>query len=162
MRRYLFSLVWLGVVIACQPSSSQLTESHRIAIEDSVRQFLTEYSDKVNGGDLLDIIPYYANEPGFHWLENGTVSYPSYDSVVTVLEMLAPTVAEIRVKFEEPRVVALAPGVALLTTSFQEFFADTSGTEFEFGGALSIVTVHRDDGWKFLSGHASAPVQSGR
>ncbi len=162
MRRYSVSLVWLGVVIACQPSSSQLTESHRSAIEDSVRQFLIEFAERASTGDLTDIIPYYANDPGFHWMENGALSYPSYDSVTATLRRMAPTIAERRFEFEELRVVALAPGAASLSMLFRQFFTDTSGFAFDFGGAMTLIVVHRDDGWKFISGHTSAPVRSGR
>ncbi len=162
MRVYPVSLVCLGVAIACQPSSSQLTESHRSAIEDSVRQFLTEFADQTSTGDLTALIPYYANEPGFHWMENGALSYPSYDSVTATLRRIAPTIAESRFEFEELRVVALAPGTASLSMLFRQFFTDTSGFAFDFGGAMTLIAVHRDDSWKFISGHVSEPVQSGR
>ncbi len=162
MRRYSVSLVCLGVAIACQPSSSQLTESHRNAIEDSVRHFLTEFAEQVNTGELTTIIPYYANEPGFHWIENGALSYPSYDSVTATLRRMAPTIAESRFEFEELRVVALAPGAASISMLFRQFFTDTSDFAFDFGGAMTLIAVHRDDGWKLISGHISAPVQSGR
>ncbi len=162
MRRYVFLLVSLGVVMACQPSSSQLTESHRSAIEDSVRQFLTEFADQTSTGDLTAIIPYYANDPGFHWMENGAFSYPSYDSVTATLRRMAPTIAERRFKFEELRVVALAPGAASLSMLFRQFFTDTSGFAFDFGGAMTLIAVHRDDGWKLISGHVSAPLPTGR
>ena len=162
MRRHSISLMWLSMVVACQPSTSQFTDSHRIAIEDSVRQFLTDFTEQSSSGDLTAMIPYYANDPGFHWMENEAVSYPSYDSVTATLRRLAPTIAERRFEFEHLRVVALAPGAASLSMLFRQFFTDTSGFAFDFGGAMTLIAVHRDEGWKFITGHVSSPVQGGR
>ena len=148
----LFGAVGCGV-----PASSQLTAEHRIAIEDSVRQFLQEYTAQANSGDLASVLDFYARDPAFHWVENGTITYESHEAVTTAFESLAPRMKELRLGFDEPRVVALGPGVAALTAAYRQMFADTAGAVFDVAGVVTFIAVHREAGWKFIAGHTSQP-----
>jgi uncharacterized protein (TIGR02246 family) len=152
-------LAWylVGAVGCGAPASSQLTAEHGIAIEDSVRQFLQEYAAQANSGDLAGVLDFYASDPAFHWVENGAITYESHKAVTTAFESLAPRVEELRLEFDELRVVALGPGVAALTAAYRQMFSDTAGAVFDVAGVVTFIAVHREVGWKFIAGHTSQP-----
>ena len=157
------ALVSGPLLAGCGPTAPPpFTEAHRAAIQDSVLQLLGEFTEMVNDGDLAGMLGVYADDPAFHWVENGGIAYPSYAALVRTFEVLEGTLAELRLSIENPRVLPLAPGVASVTSSYRQFFADTTGAEFDVQGAMTITVVHRPEGWRFLTGHASQLPGRGR
>jgi ketosteroid isomerase-like protein len=138
-------------------SMPSLSESERVTIVENVRAALSDYVRAVNSGELPRITQFYADDPEFHWVENGRVAYDSYASVQQAFGALQSSVSEVKLELGEPRIVPLARGVAAVTVSYSQVFADTSGGRFETDGYITLVAVERVDGWKFLLGHASQP-----
>jgi len=134
-----------------------LSESERMTIVENVRATLSDYVLAVNSGELHRITQFYAEDPGFHWVENGRVAYDSYAAVEQTFDALQSRVSELQLELGAPRIVPLARGVAAVTVSYDQVFADTSGGRFETDGHITLVAVERVDGWKFLLGHASQP-----
>ena len=56
---------------------------------------------------------------------------------------------------DSTEVVALAPGVASLTTYYRTQFV---GTPVRFSGAISMIWVHEPAGWRIRGGHSSVPT----
>jgi hypothetical protein len=57
--------------------------------------------------------------------------------------------------YDSTQVVALAPGIAALTTYYRTRFVGTP-TPVQFGGAISMVWAHEPGGWRIRSGHSSS------
>jgi ketosteroid isomerase-like protein len=143
---------------ACQGASvSPLSESERMTIVEGVRATLADYVVAVNSGELRRITRFYADDPEFHWVENGAVAYESYAAVEQAFGALQSSVSELKLELGEPRIVPLARGAAAVTVSYSQVFADSSGGRFETDGHITLVAVERVDGWKFMLGHASQP-----
>ena len=156
MSRVPFATLLTGLVLAaCQPGGSQLTTRHRDALADSIRTFLNEFVETVNRGDVSAVIPYTAADDGFNWAEDGRLRYPSHASLVTVFDSLAQAIRTVNLVMDQPKVVPLRPGLVALTATFRQSITDTSGLMVRYAGVLTAVIEHREDGWKFLLGHAS-------
>lgn len=154
MARFVTSTLLACLVLAgC--GGGRFTPLHRQAMADSVRQFLNEYVEAVNRVDFAAIRTFYADAPGFHWADRGRLAYPSYQSLVSTFDSLTGVVTSIRLTVDVPRVVPLRPGLAMLTATYRQSLADTGRQQFRSAGAFSGVVEHRDDGWKFIAGHAS-------
>lgn len=156
MSRVSFLVSSCLLLAACQLSGGRLTQAHRTALQDSVRQTLEAYTAQVNALEWDAAIGYFADDPGFRWAEDGRITYPTYDSVVTTFNALRSVITAIQLHWRTVDVVALGPGAAAVTATFHEAFTDTAGTKTEFSGAVMIALRHQRDGWKFVSGHASS------
>ncbi len=128
-----------------------------MTIVESLRATLADYVLAVNSAELRRIMEFYADDPEFHWVENGGVAYDSYASVQHAFDALQSSVGELKLELGEPRIVPLARGVAAVTVTYSQVFADTSGGRFETDGCITLVALEQVDGWKFLLGHASQP-----
>lgn len=155
MSRIPFASLLISLGLAACQAGGQLTARHREALADSIRTFINEYVETVNGGDVLALIPYYADDESFHWAEDGRLRYPSHASLVTAFDSLAKTIRSVSLVMDQPKVVPLRPGLAALSATFRQSVTDTSGQVVRFAGAFTTVVEHRGDGWKFLLGHAS-------
>lgn len=156
MSRVPFSTLCASLLLAaCQPGGTQFTTFHRQALADSVRTVLNEWVETVNRGDVSALIPYYADDDGFHWAEDGRLRYPSHASLATTFDSLARAVRGIDLVVDQPKIVPLVPGLAALSVTFRESITDTSGQVQRVAGAFTTLLQHREDGWKFLLGHGS-------
>jgi len=151
---FLSLLVSLGLA-GCQAGRTELTTMHRDALVDSVRTFLNEYVEAANSGNVASLIPFYADEEGFHWAEDGRLRFPSYGSLVTALDSIGGTIRSVSLVADQPKVVPLRPGLAALSVTYRQSITDTAGQVYRFAGVVTAVAAHGDSGWKFLLGHTS-------
>ena len=134
---------------------AQLTTSDRGAIVDDVRRFLRDYQNAVSSGDLAAIAQLYDDDPAFHWIENGKVSYESHAALVAVFKGFQSSVQELQLSVRDTRIEPLAPTVANVSGSYSQVFIDQAGKRYETAGAMTLVVVRRDSGWRILMGHVS-------
>lgn len=155
---FLFLLI-LVPVTACQ-RPTELSQAHADAIRDSVRaasaRFL-RFSAEAQWDSLAEM---YSQAPGFRFLENGRVQYPSVNAIRAALESIPPGVS-LATTYRDVEIDPLSPGVALMSALFETTFRDSAGPQASFGGALTVLWVHEPDGWRVRGGHASAPVARG-
>ncbi len=142
--------------LACQPAGpNAFSEEHAAAVADSARRALSEYVDHVNAGRWDSAVSYYANDSRFQWLEDGRLAYSSPEEIRTAIRSMEAMFQSSELTLSDTRVIPLAPGVAAVSTSFQQALTDTAGSAFSFGGAISLIAVHTESGWKMLIGHTS-------
>lgn len=142
------------LLAACRVAPAGLTGSHARAIVDSVQVTFAAYVARLNARDVDSVARFYADAPGFQWVEDGEVRYTSRADVRTALERLT-AYKDFRFSADAPRVVALAPGAAALSVTFDQALVDSSGHGFGMAGAMSVAAQHTPAGWKWLSGHTS-------
>jgi hypothetical protein len=100
------------------------------------------------------VIQFYAAESSFVWIEDGMVRYRSRTEIRTALQgMLA--FKEIRITLDSPLVVALGPGAAALSATFDQALVDSAGSGVGLVGAMTIGVQHTPSGWKWATGHTS-------
>jgi hypothetical protein len=155
IRRSWWHCLVAASVVGCGPSTD-LTSEHTAAIRDSVATVMADfrrYSAEAEWDSLLSL---YTEGPEFHWVEDGAVQYSSTDEIRAAIEAAGSGVRLVTTH-REMKVTPLAPGVASVFTLFDTQLIDSAGPGFSYSGAVTMVVVHRESGWRILSGHSSTP-----
>jgi len=143
-------------VTECARSPVPLTPAHAAAIGDSVRGALDELRRHSAAGQWDSMLLYYADDPGFRWVEEGVVIVRSVGPIRAKLTGMPPGM-RIETTYRDMDVAALAPGAASVVTGFETAMVDSAGKRFTFGGTLTMALVHRAGRWQILTGHSSTP-----
>jgi len=150
------ALVAVGALVTCPaPSATRMTAQHAAAIRDSVQTTLDAMRRYSAAGQWDSLSGLYANDPDFRWMEQGVVQYRSPTQIREALARVSRT-TRIETSYFDTRILALAPGVAAVTTTFHTEFVNEGRPAVEFGGVLDVVFVHREGGWRILLGHSSS------
>ncbi len=150
------AVVLLAVAgLACVRPRVTLSPVHAGAIRDSVGAALASYRAASAAGRWDSVVTFYADDPGFRWVEEGKVVADSAADIRRTLLGL-PHGLRIETDFAATDIAAIAPGAASVVTGFSTRFVDSTGTTFGFGGVMTVLMVHRGARWQFLTGHSSA------
>jgi len=153
--RIISVLVGLLALPACRSTGpTELTDARRAAIADSVRRAFGDFTAALGRGDVGHAIQFYSDDPGFRWVEDGTVRYTTRADIANGLEQLR-TYATLSFRFDEPSIDVVASNVAILTTITETTLSDTSGKSLSFAAALTVTMVRDSSGWRARSGHSS-------
>ncbi len=138
--------------VGCTKTPAALTASHALAIQDSVRSALADYGRYAAAAQWDSVLRLYSTDSGFRWIEGG-----SRGGIGSVRRAFSALPAGLRVEthYDSTDIVALAPGVAVLTTYYQTKFIGYP-TPVQFAGAISMVWSHEPAGWRIRSGHSSS------
>lgn len=154
-RRLLIAAAVLGVGACNASTPTQFTAAHREAIVDSVRTMFGAWIDALNAKDFARAGTFYSSDSAFRWYEDGRLTYTSGQMVRDSMMAMAPGLRAFNVNFTDPRITAVGPGAAVITSEFAEKLTDTTGAIVGYAGALSVSVVHADSGWRLLIGHNS-------
>ena len=147
------SLVFASVSsVHCTQAPVGLTSSHALAIQDSVRSALADYGRYAAAAQWDSVLRLYSTDSGFRWIEGGRRG--GIGAVRQAFSALPPGLRA-ATYYDSTEIVALAPGVAVLTTYFQTTFIG-SPAPLQFAGAISMVWSHEPAGWRIRSGHSSS------
>jgi len=141
-------------LVACRAAPAQLTAEHARAIVDSVGAAFAAYAARLNARDIDSVARFYAADSAFVWLEDGMVRYRSRAEIRTALQRLT-AYKNVRISLDAPAIVALGPGAAALSATFDQALVDSGGGGFALVGAMTIAATHTPAGWKWAAGHTS-------
>jgi hypothetical protein len=142
-------------------AQGRLTAAHGDAMRDSVRAFMTAYGQAFEAGRYDQVAEMYSSDARFRWIESGVVTAKSAAQIATYLKQY-PAGMKVKTTYTDTEILPLAPALAQLITAFRTEVGDSAAGGFAFGGAMTVILIHESGGWKFLQGHASAPVPRGR
>lgn len=146
----------LATLAACRSGApTEMTDTRRLAIADSVRRAFGDFTAALGSGNVDRAIQFYSDDPGFRWVEDGTVRYTSRRDIAQALEQVRGY-ASLTFRFDEPSIDVLAPNVAILTTATETTLSDTTGKALSFTAALTVTMVRDSAGWRARSGHSSS------
>ena len=146
----LFLFVGLGIAVTgCNNSSSNKSEQI-----NEIRKAFAEYESLLNSGNYEKLLNFYADDPRFLFMEDGQVKYSSSNEIKNALDQLAQF-GPGNFEYEEPDIILLCSGVAMLSTTFKTTFGKVGKGGFSFSGALTATLIKSDLGWQFLVGHSS-------
>ncbi len=155
----------LLAVLTCQAEAPAPDPAARAAdpsaVEAGVRRAFDEYVARANAGEWDAALAFYSDDPGFHWVEDGEVAYPSKAALAAAIDAVYGTVEEMRLTIDDVRVVPLRDDLAWLTASWKQSLTLASGESFSYGGATTILCERSDDRWVFLTGHNSTAKPRG-
>jgi len=152
----LSALATIGTVGACPGSpGATMTAMHAAAIRDSAQATLDAFRRYSAAGQWDSLAGLYADDADFRWMDQGVIQYRTAAQIRQALRRVAPKTRSETTYFDT-KIVALAPGVAAVSTIFHTQFTEAGKPGAEYGGVLDMTLVHRDSGWKILLGHSSS------
>lgn len=140
---------------AAGPPSAALTAAHAAAIRDSAQATLDTFHRYSAAGHWDSLAGLYADDADFRWLAQGMIQYRTAAQIRQALRRVSPGTRS-ETSYFDTKIMALAPGVAAVSTIFHTRFFDGGKPGAETGGVLDMILVHRADGWKILHGHSSS------
>lgn len=152
----------LFVATACAPAKApaaadsvraQSAESR--AVRDSVQSLLTQFTDRMNEGDLEGAGKLYSDDSSFFWIENGAYRYQKVSDIRASLLTLK-NVPQIKMSLYETHIDVLSPTMASVRTEFSQGLLSEVGKGDTYGGYMTILIVREPDGWKMRNGHTSS------
>jgi hypothetical protein len=146
---------FLGLLTGCAATTPPvLTPAQSVAIRDSVRAALGGYIERMNHHDIDSLLRFYVDDERFNWVADGRL-IPSLTDIRKGIEAVSGF-SRWHLEYTDTRIVALAPGVASVSTLYTQSLADSTGKGFSFGGALTMNFIDTPGGWKLLDGHSSS------
>lgn len=157
MKKCLFLSLFTILVIACEQRTELITDAERLAITDSIKQALNNYSLAVKSLDAKRIIDLYLDSPDFAVASNDEY-YPSRDSLHKTLQSHLKMWKKID-SFEwiNPKIFILGKDAASATSEFHEKIFLEGGNSFEIKGHFTFVFKRSNDAWKIAQLHVSVP-----
>ena len=144
----------------CGSEPAPLTEPHAAAMRDSLSATLEEFRAMGIASAWEAAGDFYSESPAFRFYENGELAYESAADVRAALADLGPG-TQIATEYSDTDIEPLAPGLAQIRSRFKSTLRTEDGSEFGYGGAVTMLWVHETGGWRILTGHSSAPVPRG-
>ena len=143
----------LVVTIACTGAPNTISPHHAAAIQDSVRVVLATYQRYGAAAQWDSLVGLYTTDSTFSWIEDGRRARgPAVRRALTSM----PAGVRVETTYDSTDIVALAPGLALLTTYYDTRFVGPMSAHYN--GALSMVWAHQPPGWRIVGGHSSAAI----
>jgi ketosteroid isomerase-like protein len=135
--------------------AQEVPQAAAAAIRNGVQATLAAHGELSAAGRWEALMRLYADDPRFRWVSNGVVVARSVDEIRKYFSGL-PAGSRVETTYRDTEIAPLAPGVALVETSFTTRMIDAKGGGFGFGGMLTMTLVERADGWKIIAGHSSS------
>lgn len=156
-------LLFVAPVAVCHAQDVQHAAPgvDRMTLEKNAMAAFKEYAAMVRQSKFAESIVYYADDPRFVWVEDGSIKYDRKAQIKRALEGITEQ-GVVVTNFGLPTVWALNDTQVMVFAKFRTVVGKGSPEEFTFAGAITAVMEERAEGWQFLSGHtSSAPTTNG-
>jgi len=130
-------------------------------IENEINEMLEAYIKHVNTKGLVEVEDYFSIDDRFYWVEDGVLQYPNRKALTEGIEAFAPSVTSINLEIFKKEITILNNQTAMLYMEYKEDLMINSGFIVKLDGAMTILTIKKNDSWKFLIGHSSIKKKRG-
>ncbi len=161
MRRLLVAPVILGllaVLVACSnPFAPTATPSEQAAaLAPEVKTAVEGYLTKLNERDATAAGEFYADDAGFHWVEDGRLVYETRTAAIAGLANFFAGFGGSRIEAYDLKISMLSEGAAVATFKYTQTIAAAGPASLKADGAMTLALTQNDGSWKILAGHKSA------
>ena len=159
-RRLLFAPIVAGLLLvtaSCtNPFAPSSTTVDNAVVAPEIKSSVEQYAAKINAHDAAGAGEFYADDPGFHWVEDGRTIYQNRAEAITGLTNFLAGFGESRFELYDIKVVALDEDAAIVTAKFTQTVAANGQASLKFEGVLTLGMAKRSSAWKIVAGHKSA------
>lgn len=159
LRQLFFSPVIGGLffLTACSnPFAPTSSTSSTPEVSPEVKAAVAQYVAKVNAHDAPGAGELYADEQGFHWIENGEVTYETRTAAVAGLVNFFGGFPESHFEAYDVKISMLTDESAVATFKYTQTIAANGQASLKFEGTMTLTMALRDGDWKIVVGHRSA------
>jgi hypothetical protein len=141
---------------AAAPGRGALSAAQAASIADSVRAFADSVAHGVTARGPAAWRGYFADTAAFFMASEGQLVFPSSDSATKGIKALEQVIARIELTWGGTvHVDPIAPGLAVMATTYHEVRVDRMGKVVDERGFLTGLVEHRAAGWQFRDAHWS-------
>jgi len=159
-RRLLLAPLLAGLLLvtaSCtNPFAPSSTTPDNAAVAPEVKSSVEQYAAKVNARDAAGASEFYADDPGFHWVEDGRTIYQNRVEAVAGLTNFFAGFSESRFEVYDIKIVMLGEESAIVTAKFTQAIAANAQASLKIEGVMTLGMSKRDSAWKIVAGHKSA------
>ena len=158
-RRLFLAPLFVGLMLvtaSCSnPFAPTSTTPDNATVAPEVKTSVEQYAAKVNARDAVGASEFYADDPGFHWVEDGRTVSQNRPEAVTGLTNFFAGFPESHFEVYDIKIVMLDDESAIATAKFTQTIAANAQASLKFEGALTLGMSKRDSTWKIVAGHKS-------
>jgi hypothetical protein len=123
---------------------------------DSVRAFVATVAADVSNTGPAAWRRHFLDGPAFFMAAEGRLVFPSSDSASRGIQRLTQVITHISLRWGDSlRIDPLAPGLAMVATSYHEVRVAAAGPQVEESGYFTGLAAHGPAGWQFRDAHWS-------
>jgi hypothetical protein len=160
MRRLIVAPLVAGVLLvaaACSnPFAPTTSEETATTIAPEIKVRVEEYLSRMNAHEAIAVGEYFADDPGFQWIEDGRIVYETRAGAIAGLTAFFAGFGESRIEAYDIKVVTLSDEAAVATFKFTQTIAAGGQAALKADGVMSLSLTQRDGSWKILVGHKSS------
>lgn len=145
------------LLTACSnPFATTTSISSTPEVSPEVKAAVDQYVAKVNAHDAPGAGELYADEQGFHWVENGQVLYETRTAAIAGLANFFGGFPESHFEAYDIKISMLTDESAVATFKYTQTIAANGQASLKFEGTMTLSMADRDGDWKIVVGHRSA------
>ena len=134
------------------------SEEQRAAVEQGVRQFVTQVGQDVSREGPLAWKKEFASGPEFFMASEGNLTFANGQAAIEGIDGLRQIIKRIELHWgDDLRVDVLTPTLAVVGTSWAEDRDDVQGRQVKQAGYFTAVVEQRAGKWTFRDAHWSVP-----
>ncbi len=139
------------------PETAQtLTPANRVAVENAVRQFMSDVSRDVTEEGPAAWSKEFAEDPNFFMASEGKLAFANGAAAAQGIQSLTKVIEQIELRWgDDVRVDALTPDLAVVGATYQENRVESGGHAIAEKGYFTGVAEQRNGKWRFRDAHWS-------
>ena len=138
------------------PFAPSTTETQQETVAPEVKTTIEQYVAKVNAHDAAGAGEFYAEDQGFHWVDNGRLVYENRAAAIAGMSNYLSGFPESRFDAYDIRVTMLDDSAAVATFKYTQTIAANGQASLKLEGIMTLGLAKRDDTWKIVTGHKSS------
>lgn len=158
-RRLLLAPVLAGLLLvtaSCtNPFAPTSTATEETTVAPEVKSAVEQYVAKVNARDAVGAGEFYAEDEGFHWIDDGRVVSENRAAAIAGLTTFLAGFPESRFDAYDIGVSMLGEEAAVATFKFTQTVAANAQASLKLEGMMTLAMAKRDGTWKIVVGHKS-------
>jgi uncharacterized protein (TIGR02246 family) len=151
MRRFVIAAIALTVFAACQPTTTELTEGQKAAIEAEIRQLDTDMGHAWNAHDYDEWRSHFADDVRF----NGESGFMQGEQIFEAVRPYLESDAEFSSELVDDFVRVLGPNAAVKGSVIHNTTVLPSGESSTSREIMTTVWYRVDGEWKIVHGQST-------
>jgi hypothetical protein len=159
-RRLFLAPVLVGLLLvtaSCtNPFAPSTTEQQEQIVAPEVKNAVEQYVAKINSRDAVGAGEFYAEDQGFHWVDNGRIAFENRAAAIAGLSSYLAGFPESRFDAYDVRVAMLTEESATASFKFTQTVSANGQASLKLEGMMTLSLAKREGLWKIVAGHKSS------
>ena len=159
MKHLIFSVVFLlsiYLVMSCNSANQNLVTEQQAKVKTEVKQFADSIAVNVSKNGPIAWLKYFNDSPEFFMASDGQLVFRDHAAAQQFITgTLVKTINKINLRWNNVRIDALTPGLAVIGAGFHEDLTDNQGKTTPYNGYFTGVAQKGDKGWQLRDAHWS-------